>query len=197
VPSKGDKLELAQEIVHEMLHFNSFGSLEKGKKGEIKLRRVGLAIKSPKSKKPYFFISLNEALTTELSKRFEREYFEKIPFLKKEFRENKKALSKLDIPNDWKEEIAWIDLEAFRKMKKEELLKNEDLVVKFYSYWRERKALKRIIQLIFLRNRERFKSEEEVFEIFARAYFTGRLLELARLIEKTFGKGSFRKLAEV
>lgn len=68
-----------------MLHFNSFGSLEKEKGGKFKIRRLGLAIKSPKSKKLYFFFSLNEALTAELAKGFEEEYFGKNFLFKKRF----------------------------------------------------------------------------------------------------------------
>ena len=36
----------------------------------------------------------------------------------------------------------------------------------------------------------------DIFDEFARAHFTGNLLPLARIIEKTLGRGSFRKVAE-
>jgi hypothetical protein len=44
------------------------------------------------------------------------------------------------------------------------------------------------------RNPGHFTSTEEVFKVFAEAVLSGRLLELARLIDQTFGKGAFRKL---
>jgi hypothetical protein len=43
---------------------------------------------------------------------------------------------------------------------------------------------------------EQFSTQEQVFDVFASAYFSGRLLPVARLIEKTFGSGSFRKIGE-
>ena len=37
--------------------------------------------------------------------------------------------------------------------------------------------------------------QEELFDEFARAHFTGNYLPLARIIEDTFGKGAFREIA--
>ena len=41
-----------------------------------------------------------------------------------------------------------------------------------------------------------FPTEDDVFKIFAEGYFSGNMLATARLIEKRYGKGSFRYLAE-
>ena len=41
-----------------------------------------------------------------------------------------------------------------------------------------------------------FSSTDQVFDIFAKAVMTGKLLKVARLIEKTFGMGSFREIGE-
>ena len=68
--------------------------------------------------------------------------------------------------------------------------------VHFYSYFKERAALKKLIQTLYEKNEDEFESEEEVFNLFAKAAISGRLLPVARLIEKTFGKGSFRELGE-
>jgi len=51
-----------------------------------------------------------------------------------------------------------------------------------------------VISEIYQRNKGEFGSEEEIFKTFAKAVLTGRLMELARLIDNTYGKGSFRKL---
>ena len=50
-----------------------------------------------------------------------------------------------------------------------------------------------LIGEIYVKNSESFSSEEDVFKMFAEAVMTGRLLKVARIIEKTFGKGSFRQ----
>lgn len=67
-----------------------------------------------------------------------------------------------------------------------------------FSYEREREELWKIIEYIFkrsARNKE-FQSKEDIFCLFAKSVLTGRLLPLVRIIEKTFGKGSFRKLGK-
>jgi len=50
---------------------------------------------------------------------------------------------------------------------------------------------------LFEKNQDKFQSESEVKEIFRKSRFTGDLLELGRLIDKTFGKGTFRKIGEI
>lgn len=53
-----------------------------------------------------------------------------------------------------------------------------------------------LIDDLYNKNAGSFASREEVFNLFARAVMTGRLLSVARLLEKTYGKGSFRELGE-
>lgn len=67
-----------------------------------------------------------------------------------------------------------------------------------FVYPKERLQFDELIDKIYEKNREDedFKDREEVFNLFARATMSGRLLTLVRLIEKTFGKGAFRKLGE-
>lgn len=64
------------------------------------------------------------------------------------------------------------------------------------EYKQEREKLNKLIDELYEGNRDRFNNREEVFDVFARAVMTGRLSPVARLIEKTFGKGSFRELGE-
>jgi len=42
-----------------------------------------------------------------------------------------------------------------------------------------------------------FTDPEEVFEAFARGMMTGNPLEIGRLVDGTFGKGTFRKIGEM
>ena len=68
-----------------------------------------------------------------------------------------------------------------------------------YPYAKERENLWKTIGGIYKDNPGQFKSEEEIFRIFAEAYFTGsisKIIKLSKLIEKMWGKGSFRKLGE-
>jgi len=61
-----------------------------------------------------------------------------------------------------------------------------------FLYKDERFALHELMRAIQEKNPEQFASEEEVLGEFAKAYFAGNLLPIARLIGKTYGEKSFR-----
>src|SRR3989344_2207883 len=55
--------------------------------------------------------------------------------------------------------------------------------------------LKQVFHPLYLRNRNQFKTEDELLKKFFQAEVTGKIFPIAQLIEKTFGKGAFRRLA--
>lgn len=186
----------ADTLAHEFIHFNSFQSVTHEKRingpDNFSWRRCGIEIKDSKNKQANYLGDLNEALTEELAMRFGRKYFGQIPSLAQEWsfmqevEETFKDEFVKEAPNlpyyQSGVDVGWVDREDY---------------VHRHSYSRERKDLGRIIRIIFQRNPGEFQSEEEVFEKFARAYFSGKILEVARLIEKSFPiKGAFRRIAE-
>ncbi len=54
----------------------------------------------------------------------------------------------------------------------------------------------KLVDEIYKVNRDSFKNKEEIIDLFVEAQVTGKLMKVGRLIEKTFGKGSFRKLGK-
>jgi len=68
--------------------------------------------------------------------------------------------------------------------------------VGFRERLRERQKLDELLYRLLQQMPEKFQSKEELFSEFAKANFTGNYLPLARLIEKSMGKGSFRRLAK-
>lgn len=64
------------------------------------------------------------------------------------------------------------------------------------SRQQEMQKLYRIIDEIFIKNQNEFTDREEVLGLFIKAQISGNLLRVGRLIEKTFGKGSFRKIGK-
>ncbi len=60
----------------------------------------------------------------------------------------------------------------------------------------EQAAGKKIIEDLFIKNPGKFANSAEIMEMFIKAQVTGNLLPIARLFEKTYGKGSFRKFGE-
>lgn len=65
------------------------------------------------------------------------------------------------------------------------------------SYKQERGILNTLIDKIFNKNQEKFKEREDVFEIFAKAMLTGNILPIGRLIDETFGRGTFKKYGDL
>ena len=208
------KLEFLQTLVHEMIHMNSFLSFQKvdvadkgkeitlekeyesGAKENIPLgvRRMGFEIHLPD--RAVLFRDINEAITTELTIRFDNRYFGELPALKEELgkreeaREAIKARKLRIIEND--EGLPDI-LSAVVDTGNDEKGRQK-FQLRGHPYMKERKQLNNLIDDLFEKNNEEFSSREEVFNMFAKVVMTGRLLPVARLIEKTYGKGSFRKL---
>jgi hypothetical protein len=187
----GDSLANMQGVTHEAIHMHSFQSMEITRGKWAITRRLGLGVKV-KGEDFFYFDEINEALTEELAIRFDRKYFKLVPGLEKEIKErqdfcdsylkgdpNEKALS---------EEIAYIVTDPNTLEK----------VAVPHSYPNERSRLNDLINDIFEKNKEEsggvFKSEDEVFVLFVEATTSGKMLKLSRIIEKTYGKGSFRKL---
>ncbi|MCX6720238.1 MAG: hypothetical protein NTW11_00245 [Candidatus Staskawiczbacteria bacterium] len=188
-----DKTNLFHEITHELMHFSEFSSLmphtvvEKDGSSNTLMaqRRNGFSVAVMKDNKPeFYFNDLNEAITEELVARFidkyllsdqsvvSSDYFMKVI---NSLGHGDAEGSKFSIP----------DIDKYL------------MITSFSSrYNEEREKLWRLIVDIKAKNSDKFKSPEDFFNIFAREYFTGRLLPVARLIEKTYGKGSFRELGK-
>ena len=208
VDSSYTNLKAAIRVVHELLHFNSFQSLQdasKGKKFHLERdeddeeelvilgpKRIGFEIFSEKKNKVFFY-NLNEAITEELIKRFDKRYFGKLTLTKEEYEERELRRSEItEKPGkDDSHEIMADDLAVARDFETK-----DGPPIKLregYGYSEEREKLNALIGEIYVKNSESFSSEEDVFKMFAEAVMTGRLLKVARIIEKTFGKGSFRQ----
>lgn len=65
-----------------------------------------------------------------------------------------------------------------------------------FSRSREKDKLEKLVEELWQNNQNQFGNKEEVLDLFIDAQVNGNLLKIGRLIEKTFGKGSFRKIGE-
>jgi len=207
----GRKLNFLEILVHEMLHMNSFSSFQRlpeGKKGQgkelirktesdkeeisIGMRRMGFRIKSPDGES--YFYHMDEAIITELTMRFDWKYFSQFPELAEELKRRQEAIDAQSHKSGEGVDELKRDLAHVEEVKHED--GNQTVTLKGYGHRQERDALNGLIDGLFDRNKANFSSREEVFAIFVRACMTGRLLLVARLIEKTYGKGSFREAGE-
>jgi hypothetical protein len=160
------------------LHFASFQSISaREENGEIVIgrRRVGMEILNHDDS-DNFFGAFNEALTEELALAFSKKYL----------------MTNEWINNDMKQHQGYKD--ANFEIKRGE---SREPVFVSHAYEAERTSLHMLIADLYKKNQHHYTSENEIFNLFAAAGLTGRLLPLARLIEKTYGKGSFRKIGEM
>jgi hypothetical protein len=173
------RAEMAKRLVHETLHFKSFGSVNVDD-GGLSERRMGLV--SVEASQNHFD-ALNEAVTEELAKRVMRAV-EKTPLLRSE------AARLREVREIVGDDVSHIKMNPPAP----DGTPNEDYFP--YSYTEERQALNLIIDKLMERNPDSKLKHEGWFDLFAAGMFTGHLLEIARAVEKTFGQGAFRKLAE-
>ena len=196
------KLKFLKVIVHELMHLQAFTSLslkEKDIEGDVEpinavnrkfmARRIGFGI-FDKTNRSRYFRYIDEAVIEELTKRFDSNCFASIPYLTNEIKERSEFRQAVSEKN--KEEADDIQSLVLKQMENG----MREITYYGYSYSKERQKLRSLIKEIYEKNKDDFSSEEDVFDLFAKATMTGRLLPIARLIEKTYGKGSFRKLGE-
>ena len=80
---------------------------------------------------------------------------------------------------------------------KTKIIREKENDWKIISYVAHREVLTYICAEIQKEFPERYKSSDDVFKEFIKAHFTGQLLLISSLVEKTFGEVSFRILGNM
>lgn len=205
-----EKILLMKKTLHEMLHFKSYNAIQSTKEERpyIKGYRVGLTV-TERSGNNIYLGSLNEAVTEEMVKRFvtkNKNYlrFLENPLFSEEIKKSQEIIAAYhDAKNIYDGNIFTED--TFYANIKKVSEENSDgsqptrihLTAFNFAYSRERKNLNMIINKIFERNPGQFNSQEEIFDIFAKAMMTGNILPIGKLMDKTFGRGTFDKFTEL
>ena len=171
------EVSTAHKIAHEMIHKKSYGAIQitmPNNEGdsEVDFRyRVGFQMKT-RDGKQNFFTLIEEALTEELSMSL-------MNLLSQE------GIIKVN------KDPEIMKSKGFDPREVQETYPNGILLS--FVYKKERDALRNLINKITGKNSE--LTYEEVFEMFCRGKFSGNVLEIGKLIERTFGLGTLRKLA--
>lgn len=184
--------------LHETLHLKAHFSMEVQEEGDTintTRYREGLMIHSLQNsnlgKYHYHchFAGLNEGIVAESEKRL--------------------LMKLLDLP-ELAEEKEWLTSDEAKKIKEELVEKKEipeeDIIWvgkkgeddwKVVSYNQQRNVLNYVCTEIQKQFPDQYQSADDVYKTFLNANFTGRLLILAGIVEKTFGEGSFRLLGNM
>lgn len=151
-----------------------------------------------------YFTNLNEAVTEEATIRFASKLFDNKLF-SEERKQTKKLMAKY--PNAQSDSggpfftnntyCADIDKKKTWGQAIGRMFGRERMIAEAFTYPDERKILNTLIDKIFVRNPEKFKDREEVFEVFCKSMITGNLLPMGRLIDNTFSHGTLRKIGEL
>lgn len=186
-------IRFAEKVCASLIWFKSYGAVQRlSGSDELTDYRMGLWMRPRSPAKAFsgfaYFKELNDAIVATLSVRYIASQADNILFKKemhetRELQKHAKDLGKRefldeDIYDIWNVKQNQFDIASFGNKA-------------------ERAALKTITDDIFWKNckNDRFPKKENVFDVFARAMFTGHLFELAHLMDETFGKGTLRKIA--
>lgn len=183
-----EPLNRALHIFHEIIHLKGFSAIEVHEDLD-KMHRSGFKVNATrkKSEKRGYFVAfegLNEAVVAEIEKTYSQRFLKENEFLKEEYEwEMSEEAQKLKQTSakEW-----GIETDEITHISK------DGKVGDSFSYYEQRKVLYYIVDRLLENNPDKFKSRDTVKKLFFKSHFDGKLLNIAGLIEKSFGKGSFR-----
>ncbi len=199
---------LFEKMIHELIHLKSYNAIQvvQGTEKSIGDYRMGMEVTSRDARRWYFKL-LNEAVTEKLTMAIFSQSMNNLLFaddlaktvLNKENYKKKIAeeTGKEFIFNDnvyyvGQERNTWPQ-QVGRKIG---LVKGkQEVIFDSHGYSRERELLDILIDRIMQHHHE-YSDKSEVFDIFVKAVLQGDIRPLARVIESTFGKGTFRRFGE-
>lgn len=187
-PGKAIALKHVHVLIHELIHAYSFNqasviAIDDHLEVRTVPSRSGLAVTIPDMENNReYFRGLNEAITETLALKV----FEEV-------------LDSSDISQNLKDIFNTLKYEAFDA---EGLViglrDNEEgeSYIESNGYTYHRMVFSAMIHEIMRTNSDQYGSPNEVERIFFEAYFTGNFEVVAKIIEKTFGKSTFKRLAQ-
>jgi len=181
----------AKKVFHDMVHFKSYNALKKLENSSaFGVYRTGLQISNRSDRNETYFGNLDEAIVEELTIRFLNELKDH-PLFKAE-------LEKTDRIREY--------LSGKETAKGESVLSGEEYYLDFdqnsselhgasMTRRQERKILNTLIDKIYQNNINKFDTKNKIFDLFVKAVMTGNILPLGQLVDKVFGRGTFKKIA--
>ena len=190
-------------VLHEMIHFKSYNTLQilelkENIKTKVQKYRVGLTMLSRKDDKKSYFTNINEAVTEMLTMELMKKNISN-PLFEKDLNKTKKISERYHdtlTENDEKffnEDMYFADI-VQEKSSENKGFPSFSLRAYGFSYKKERVILEELVKKLYEKNREKFNNTEEVLNLFKEGAMTGNMMKYGRLIDNTFGKGTLRKI---
>jgi hypothetical protein len=197
-----------KRMLHELIHLKSYNAAQVVQNHESKPNnyRVGIDMRSRDYSRRYFKY-LNEAIVEQLVMEI-LEKAKSMPFFAEDLAETEKnrPIYKKETEDEFGGEFHFDDdiyyVGRHRDTWQEQLGRKFGLIkgkpeylLEGYTYRLEREALNILIDKI-LQHHPEYTGRQQVFDIFVKAVLQGNMMPLGRLIDNTFGRGTFRRLGE-
>lgn len=209
---KLSNLAFMKSVFHEMLHFKSYNAAQftTGKDPEFDEYRLGLAVHTRDGKRSYL-VNLNEAVTEEITKRFIKKLLNHSLFADEIDKTRDVMTQHSHATTDsgeslFDEDTFYAEVQSRKSWREsvDRLIGRKifgssatEISTETFTYRSERKILNTLIEKILEKDRGAFRDREEVFDVFAKGMMTGNILPVGRLIERTFGSGTLRRIGEL
>lgn len=193
LPENLSNLVFAEILIHEMLHFKSYQALQTtvGEEPILATYRTGLVTNNRYGSNEIFF-SIDEAVTEELTKRALLANSDS-PLFVKEIKQTIELAGRYPNSPILNNDVYYIETILDSSEAKTEI----GITANEFSYHHNRRILNTLIDKIFERNRDKFDNREQVFRGFVKGMMTGDVLAGGKLIERTFGSGTLRKIGDL
>jgi hypothetical protein len=187
------KIKLTWRLIHEIFHFKSYLAAQVLSNGFINDYRIGLTVNTRDGVQTQL-IQLNEAITEELTREATQ-----TQFFKEVFAYDLESIERImkehsDAENEDGKPL-FTDQTFYVEVGEKSADGSFPISTSQFTYQTERKGLQLLINKLFEANRDAFSNSQEVYALLVKGSFTGDLLKIGRLIETSFGVGTFRKLA--
>jgi len=203
IPSKrrNNPIDFGGVVFHEMTHMKGFKALRVDKIDKVEITDEEKETLDEPAKN--IFRTIRDILCgIKSNKTKEKPKKEFRPDIKINF--HRSGLSAYAAERKWKQERGFFTgleeavaatMEGNFRKKLLDKLPPESIFDEETSYSEQRKVLNALTSGIYEKNKDKFKSTDEVLDIFIKSHFTGKLLPFCRLIKNTFGQEAFEKVA--
>ncbi len=195
LPDGSPKLKRFHSFVHEMFHFKSYLSAQVLPDNRMTEYRVGFEV-CTRDGEQIQFTPINEAVTENLTYEAMHLQMTYDAFFEEVARVREVMEQHAGTKKDTGEEL-FSEQTFHAEVGEQQADGTTPIFTSEFTYQVAREGLDKLIHKLYEANKASFKDPEEVGRFFIEGAFTGNILKIGKLIDRTFGTGTFRKLGEL